>query len=85
MAIAIMTFTLVLYLLLNIFVRYTYFNTSLQSCAYYDIEENWVVEALFIAYPFIIILLLIGPSLSVLYLLAEIHEPEMIVKIIGHQ
>ena len=40
MAIAIMTFVLVLYMLINIFLRYTYFNTSLQSYSYYDIEEN---------------------------------------------
>ena len=40
MAIAIMTFILVMYMLVNIFVRYTYFNTSLQSYSYYDIEEN---------------------------------------------
>ena len=40
MAIAIMTFVLVIYMLFNIFIRYTYFNTSLGSCSYYDIEEN---------------------------------------------
>ena len=40
MAIAIMTFVFVMYMLMNIFLRYTYFNTSLQSYAYYDIEEN---------------------------------------------
>lgn len=40
MAIAIMTFVLVIYMLGNILIRYTYFNTSRQSYAYYDIEEN---------------------------------------------
>jgi cytochrome c oxidase subunit 2 len=85
MAIAIMTFILVMFLLGNIILRYTYFNTSLQSCAYYDIEENWIVESLFVLYPFCIVMLLMGPSFSVLYSLAEIHEPEMIIKIIGHQ
>jgi len=40
MAIAIMTFTLVIYMLANILIRYTYLNTSRQSYSYYDIEEN---------------------------------------------
>lgn len=40
MAIAIMTFVLVVYMLFNIIIRYTYFNNTLQSYAYYDIEEN---------------------------------------------
>ena len=40
MAIAIMTFILVIYMLLNILLRYTYFNKTLQSYSYYDIEEN---------------------------------------------
>ena len=40
MAVAIMTFLFVVYMLANIFFRYSYFNTSLQSYSYYDIEEN---------------------------------------------
>ena len=40
MAISIMTFTLVMWMLINIFFRYTYFNPSLQSYAFYDIDEN---------------------------------------------
>lgn len=85
MSIAIMTFILVCYMLINIIIRYSYFNSDPNSWAYYDIEENWLVELLFILYPFTIVMLLMGPSFAVLYSLAEIHEPEMIVKIIGHQ
>lgn len=85
MAIAIMTFVLVIYMLSNILIRYTYFNTSRQSYAYYDIEENQVVKAFFVFYPFAIVMALMRPSFAVLYTLAEIHEPKMIIKVIRHQ
>ena len=48
-------------------------------------KENWVLECLFVAFPFLIIILLVYPSFSLLYSLNEIHEPEVIVKIVGHQ
>jgi hypothetical protein len=40
MSIAIMTFTLVIYMLINILFRYTYLNPKFESYAFYDIEEN---------------------------------------------
>lgn len=48
-------------------------------------KENWVLECLFVVFPFLIILALVYPSFSLLYSLNEIHESEVIVKIIGHQ
>ena len=48
-------------------------------------KENWILECLFVVFPFLIILFLVYPSFSLLYSLNEIHEPEVIVKIVGHQ
>ena len=48
-------------------------------------KENWVLECLFVFFPFSIVIFLVYPSFSLLYGLNEIHDPEVAVKIVGHQ
>ena len=60
-------------------------NDSKTSNLFSNETENWILESLFILFPFLIVLLLVYPSFSLLYSINEIHEPEVIVKIIGNQ
>lgn len=55
-----------------------YTNTTYES-------ENWLLEGLFILFPFVIVILLVYPSFALLYSLNEVREPELIVKVTGHQ
>ena len=68
---------------------YTYnefhYDSYSQNNRIYKAKDNWLIESLFIAFPFLIVILLIYPSFSLLYCLNEIHEPEATLKIIGHQ
>jgi len=68
--------TLIVFIIWNNYQSYNILTNS---------KENWILEGLFVAFPFLIILFLVYPSFSLLYSLNEIHEPELIVKIIGHQ
>jgi heme/copper-type cytochrome/quinol oxidase subunit 2 len=74
--------TLVLYLMVFICL---YFNYWSPRYPLYTIKDNWLIESIFILFPFMIVLLLIYPSFSLLYSLNEIHETEATLKIIGHQ
>ena len=48
-------------------------------------KYNTNLERIFVGLPFIIIIFLVVPSFSLLYVLSELHEPIMVVKVIGHQ
>lgn len=50
-----------------------------------NIKENWVLECLFVCCPFLIVILLIFPSFSLLYSINEIHCIDMIIKVVAHQ
>lgn len=68
--------TIIGFIILNNFQSYSLYTNT---------KENWILECLFIGFPFLIVLLLVYPSFSLLYSLNEIHEAEVVVKIIGHQ
>lgn len=73
--------TLVIYLMGYITIKFNYASNK----KFYTVTDNWLIESMFIIFPFIIVLFLIYPSFSLLYCLNEIHEPEATLKIIGHQ
>ena len=66
-------------------IAFIIFNNSQSYNISTNSKENWILESIFVVFPFLIIILLVYPSFSLLYSLNEIHEPEVIVKIIGHQ
>lgn len=79
---SIIILTLVFYLMAFIFF---YFNFWAPKYKIYNVKDNFLIEIVFIAIPFIIVLFLIYPSFSLLYCLNEIHDSEATLKIIGHQ
>lgn len=76
---------LLILLIVIILVGYILIRLFLNNFTYRNLQENQSIEIIWTILPAIILIFLAIPSLRLIYIIDEINNPSVTVKIIGHQ
>nr|AWN56201.1 cytochrome c oxidase subunit 2 [Dinocampus coccinellae] len=78
-------FIMMILLMIMIFIFYIIYWTMINDCISLMIMHNQLLEVVWTLIPVVVLVFMVFPSLKILYMVEEMLNPFMTLKIIGHQ